>query len=224
MRVRFREGIMLVIFQSYEEGIEVNGTTVHAILDGLGPDRHRGYELLKIQQIDPFIPDAEHWYSQDRWLLVFKWITENLGHETLYHIGTTIPINAIVPVPIRTPEEALQAIDIAYHTNHRNARGEVLWVPERDPPMLEGIGHYHFEPHPHHPHAAIMECDNPYPCDFDMGLIYGFIWPFVERVTVSHLSDPGCRYDGKTSICRYLVEWEPKQTDQNVPQKLTMGT
>ena len=72
---------------------------------------------------------------------------------TLLMIGRQIPKNAKWPPDVDTLEKGLASIDVAYHLNHRG--GE--------------IGSYRFEKTS--ANTAKMVCRNPYPCDFDLGLI-----------------------------------------------------
>ncbi len=79
----------MVSFQAFEENMQVNGTTIHAVL-----------RILQIQFLADAVfikaglplpkdikPDADAWYSQQGWLNVFKQIAEKIGNATLFAIG-----------------------------------------------------------------------------------------------------------------------------------------
>ncbi len=151
-------------------------------------------------------PKPGYWYNQQYWLNAFKMIYENIGPKTLYAIGLKIPETAVWPPEIDSIEKALASIDVAYHLNHR-LNQKILYNSETKK-MEEGIGHYHFELVS--PRKAKMFCDNPYPCDFDKGIITciarKFQPPDSKFVFVSHDDSLPCRNKGADS-CTYWVEW-----------------
>jgi hypothetical protein len=54
-------------------------------------------------------------------------------------------------------------------------------------------------------------CRNPYPCDFDYGLIYSMGRRFCQKnaqFTVYHDAELGCRKKGANS-CTYHMIWKP---------------
>ncbi|MBI5030397.1 MAG: hypothetical protein HZB51_07710 [Chloroflexi bacterium] len=112
---------------------------------------------------------------------------------TLLMIGRQIPQNAKWPPDVDTIEKGLRSIDVAYHMNHRG--GE--------------IGSYRFEPTGKN--SAKMICQNPYPCDFDLGIIDAVAHKFkpanVPMVTVKHDDSQPCRKKGADS-CTYLINWQ----------------
>lgn len=100
-------------------------------------------------------PEPGKWYSQKVWLESFKEIAKKFGTNTLFGIGKAIPANAKFPPEIDNIEKALAVIDVAYNMNHRN--GE--------------IGFYKLVSHNPSKKELIMHCKNPYPCDFNRGII-----------------------------------------------------
>jgi len=85
----------------------------------------------------------------------------------------------------------LASIDVAYHMNHRG--GE--------------IGPYDFEKTGDR--SGKMICPNPYPCDFDMGIIAAVANKFAPEgtfVTVKQDDSQPCRNEGADS-CTYLISW-----------------
>ncbi|MHA2249755.1 MAG: hypothetical protein ACXAD7_05305 [Candidatus Kariarchaeaceae archaeon] len=194
----------MVLFKVFEEGMEVNGTTIMSVIDGMGAFKRYGEDVMAQADLRDIVPDESHWYSQQKWLDAFEIIARKVGPSTLYQIGSKIPENAVFPPEIDTIEKALGSIDVAYHMNHRNANGEVLFDPNRDPPMLEGIGHYKFELIKED--MAIITCENPYPDDFDRGIITAMAKRFSLKADVRHDDSKPCRnYDGKS--CTYAISW-----------------
>ena len=191
-------------FKAFSSGIEVNGETVLSVVQGMGAFRAVAVSLLKEQGIEE--PAPGRWYSQQAWLDAFEAISAKVGAQTLYAIGKQIPENAQFPPEINSLEAALQAIDVAYHMNHKSLGAPLFDL--KTGKMREGIGHYQYE-------AAgdrkiKMTCHNPYPCDFDRGIIEAMAKRFKPAgavlVKVKHDDTAPCRKTGADS-CTYWVEW-----------------
>jgi len=169
--------------------VEVNGQTVLAIVNGMGAFRSVALEILKSHNIDN--PKAGSWYPQQAWLDAFKEIKGRIGTATLFQIGQKIPENAELPPQIDSIEKALESIDVAYHMNHRG--GE--------------IGRYAYSKLG--PNQGKLVSANPYPCEFDLGLVTSFarrFSPVGHPARVAHDDAQPCRRKGGGS-CTYLVSW-----------------
>jgi len=183
------EGSIMPEFVALSPNVEVIGQTVLAVVDGMGAFRNLALEILKRHGVDNPKPDG--WYRQQPWLDAFKEIYERVGKTTLNLIGQKIPENAQFPPQIDSIDKALASIDIAYHMNHRG--GE--------------IGHYGFTKLG--PNRAKLVCANPYPCDFDLGLIQSMarrFQPAGRAPSVAHDETQPCRRKGGAS-CTYVVSW-----------------
>lgn len=174
-------------FEPLEDGVEVNGQTVLAFVDGV-PSAFRGKaeSILADNGIEDTEPDT--WYQQQAWLDAFKEIAENIGTNTLTNIGRSIPENADWPPGISSVEEGIESIDDAYHMNHRG--GE--------------IGHYHSEAVGEN--TVRVRCTNPYPCPFDQGIIKATAGQFAEGIPGLKEVGDTCRTDGGEE-CVYEVTW-----------------
>jgi hypothetical protein len=177
-------------FVSFARGVEVNGETIYSVVDGMGAFREKALDILGQNGIKD--PKPGTWFPQQSWLDAFRTISTTIGKSTLNVIGKKIPENAKFPPDIDTIEKALQAIDVAYHMNHR--KGE--------------IGHYEFVSTG--PRSAKMVCRNPYPCAFDRGIIEAMVQRFKPKnavvLSVTHDDTCPCREKGGDS-CTYLVKW-----------------
>lgn len=177
-------------FVALSPDVEVNGESVYAIVDGLGTFQSVAWQILAEHGIVD--PEPGCWYPQQQFLGAFKKISDALGPNTLFNIGLKIPKNANFPAEIRTLEDGLRAIDVAYHMNHRG--GE--------------IGEYQFQENGLK--SAKMICRNPYPCAFDRGIITAVGKRYkpndAPMVSVSHDDSAPCRTDGAES-CTYIVTW-----------------
>ena len=176
-------------FKAFSPNVEVNGETVLSIVDGMGAMKTVAKKILDDAGIRD--PKPGQWFKQQAWLDAFQKISESVGPNTLSLIGQKIPENAQFPPAIDTIEKGLSAIDVAYHMNHRG--GE--------------IGHYEYKAQG--PSKAAMVCANPYPCDFDRGIITAMARRFApksESVRVVHDDSKPCRKHGDES-CTYMVTW-----------------
>ena len=169
--------------------VEVNGETIYSIIDGMGVFKTTAIKILSENGIPD--PKPGQWYSQQSWLNAFKNISDKVGQSTLYNIGQKIPENAKFPPEINDIHKALSAIDVAYHMNHRN--GE--------------IGNYKYEKTDEH--SAKITCTNPYPDEFDKGIIVAMgkkFAPSGATVSVKFDENKPSRTKGADSTT-YLVSW-----------------
>jgi hypothetical protein len=71
--------------------------------------------------------------------------------------------------------------------------------------MIEGIGHYGFNKIENE-NLIISVCDNPYPCDFDLGILTYMAQLFKPQAKVVCDSTKHCRKKHGQS-CTYLISW-----------------
>jgi hypothetical protein len=173
-------------FKALAAGVEVNGETVLSILDGMGAFQAIGTAMLA--QCGIASPKAGGWYRQQDWLDAFRLIAQKVGDATLFEIGRKIPENAQFPPEVDSIEKALAAIDLAYHMNHRS--GE--------------IGHYSFTPIG--PREGRMVCDNPYPTEFDRGIIETMALKFAPYVEIEVDRGRSSRRSGG-DVDSYRIFW-----------------
>jgi hypothetical protein len=177
-------------FQAFAEGVEVNGETVLSVLNGMLGSREIARGILAKHGIAD--PQPGQWYPQQAWLDAFKDIADQVGVTALLEIGKTIPESAQWPPGTDSIEKAMALIDVAYHMNHRG--GE--------------IGHYQFKDRGDR--AGAMICHNPYPCNFDWGLVGAVANKFkpkdVAVVSVKHDDSQPCREKGGDA-CTFLIRW-----------------
>ena len=193
----------MTMFVPMAANAEVNGETVLSVVEGMGIYKAKAIAVLEKNGIKG--PKPGLWYGQKSWLDAFKEIYESIGQNTLYSIGLKIPENAKFPPQIQTIHDALGAIDVAYHMNHRIG-GKVLFDGQTGK-MTEGIGHYTFTKISDR--EAKVVCPNPYPCDFDRGIVEGMARKFKpagSMITVAHNDAAPCRKKGAQS-CEYGVKW-----------------
>lgn len=177
-------------FVASSSKVEVNGETIYSIVDGMGAFKTSAIKLLSENGIIEVKPGQ--WYNQQSWLNAFKTISEKVGNATLFNIGIAIPENAKFPPEIKEAHQALGAIDIAYRMNHRG--GE--------------IGSYKYSKTGEK--SAVVVCNNPYPDEFDRGLITAMCRKFLPQgtlVTVAIDAAKPSRSKGGDSTT-YNVSWK----------------
>jgi len=193
-------------FKAFEPGIEVSGGSVHAVIAAfsLTPSVASRYlsehGILRVQgQVNV---DRNDWFSLDSWLSAYEAIARSSA-ISLFNIGMSIPKNAKFPPHIKDIESAMNSIDVAYHMNHRKS-GRPMF-DERTGKMVEGIGHYECRRAPNE-NKIICTCHNPYPCDFDRGLLTAMAGAFAKNAKVVHDDNGPCR-KRKDDMCKYIVTW-----------------
>lgn len=194
-------------FQPFEPEIEVNGQTVYAIVDGFRLFRRLASAILAQEGIGRMRSDGDltldrhAWYSQSAWLRAFERIADEAGSGALFAIGRQIPENAQFPPSVVDIHTAIQSVDVAYHLNHRK-HGDVM-INLATGGKLGGIGSYGY--HRAGDRMIISECSNPYPCDFDRGILTSMARRFEPHAQVEHEAGP-CRKHG-ADTCTYVIRW-----------------
>ncbi|MBZ0307071.1 MAG: hypothetical protein K8I82_13455 [Anaerolineae bacterium] len=172
-------------FVVFDPNVEVHGISVVSINQAMGKKATPILQKYNLEVIDP-----EAWYNQQNYLKAFEEVSK-MGFFNLISIGMKIPDLALFP-PIKTVEEALALLDTAYQMNHRGG----------------DIGEYRLEKISGR--EAHLICRNPYPSDFDYGLIYRLTQKFLpddsDGAIVIRDETAPTRKKGADS-CTYIVKW-----------------
>lgn len=145
--------------------------------------------------------ELDGWYPQQSWLDCFAAIYREVGANTTMEMGRQLGMNYPVPDNIKDPHAAMKWLDPGYHLAHRK-KGRPMFNPVLGD-MAEGIGHYGYRRDGERDIRST--CDNPYPCDFDLGLLTGMMQRFAARARVTH-AEGKCRKSGADS-CTYHISW-----------------
>lgn len=189
-------------FKAFNDKAEVNGQTILSVVKGMPGYGETALSILKRNGIQDIQDDD--WYPQQSWLDAFEEIANKIGANTLRAIGSKIIASAQWPPGIDSVESALASIDVAYHMNHR-IEGKILFNPNTGI-MSEGIGHYLFEKISENEYK--VACENPYPCDFDKGIIKGVVEKFKnpgQKIEFLENVKSGCR-DNDENCCTYHIK------------------
>ncbi|AYB34585.1 hypothetical protein [Chryseolinea soli] len=179
-------------FIPFDSKVQVNGQTILSVVNAL----HSGQETRRIILEKNGIKDPKPgaWFPQSAWLKAFEEISKTIGSYTLFSIGKAIPEHATFPPEIDSLEKALSSIHVAYQMNHRG--GE--------------IGYYKLVWFDGPARKAMMECKNPYPSEFDRGIITTMLRRFKPRDSFKYdvslnLAFP-TRLKGNDS-CMFNIVW-----------------
>jgi hypothetical protein len=170
--------------------IEVYGRSVQALVNAMEFLKLKAQRVLASHGIQTLEP--EQWYPMKSVLESFEDILKQVGPHTTRAIGHAVPKNAAFPPHIDSFESALQSLDQAYRMNHRGT-GD--------------IGSYRFLPGLNR--TATVVCDNPYPCEFDQGIMEALYDRFPPkgsfRMRIDH-EGSSCRAKG-AHACTYVLKW-----------------
>ncbi len=182
----------MTLYQALDPNVEVLGQSFLATFDaisdwpGMRDLLQRIYARYGLSSIE-----LHEWYPQQMVLDVFRDISITLGTGTLYKIGKQIPQSAAFPPQIATIEDAMRSIDVAYQMNHRGGKIGRYAVSE----VL--------------PQEITLLCENPYPCDFDQGIITALAREFSPpgtKISLRHARGTPCRKQGHAA-CTFVVRW-----------------
>ncbi len=177
----------MVQFVAFDSHVEVSGAAILSYVAALGETI-----LPVLAKYGITHPHANGWYPQQAWLDAFRDIAYGDFNTTLdlVAIGMKIPESAVWPPAVQTLEDALFSIDVAYHINHRHGKIGCYRAMAVDDRHIE------------------MFCENPYPCDFDFGIIYGTakLYAISQGYSVEHDNTAPCRKKGG-EYCIYHVQW-----------------
>lgn len=173
-------------YVTFDPNVETKGAAIMSTIAGLGDEAIPILEGFNLYPIDP-----ENWYSQQTFLNALKQFSDtNYMNEVA--IGMKIPDHAAWPPSITTVHDALESINVAYQMNHRGGK----------------IGGYYYTKTGDQ--SGTMIGENPYPSDFDYGLIYRVVQKFRDpssrKILVIRDEDQPTRQKGADS-CTYHIEW-----------------
>lgn len=176
-------------FKAFEPGVEVMGSVVVSFVEVMGAFKSLAEGILQDNGIPNPVPG--NWYSQQAWLNSFRTITEQIGPNTVFLLARQIPTGAEIAPEIDTIEKALFSLDNAYRVSHRG--GEA--------------GHYIFVKTGNT--TGQMHTLNPYPCDFDRGILDALTKRFEPSnpyLDIVHHDNAPCKKKGADS-CTYSITW-----------------
>ena len=149
------------------------------------------------------VVNENYWYPFNTILNAFNLMMERNAGNSLFSIGRHVFEYAKLP-EMKNIEDALAMLDTIYHMNCTSINGESFY-DDNCSEMKEGIGHYRYVKVPGQ-NEAFMVCDDPFPCDFNRGLITKIAQAFDKNAKVIHDDQFGCKSHGHKA-CRYIIIW-----------------
>jgi hypothetical protein len=168
------------------ESITITGATITSILKGFMNEHLAKSIIEESLNVKEFRPDQK--YPAGKFINALYKIQEKYGVGIILRVGSKVMESAQWPDSVIDLPSALSSINAAYQMNH---------FPNED----QIIGHYRLEPTGD---TFEMHCNNPYPCDFDLGLIKGVINQYDAGATVMHKKG-SCRKFGDHA-CTYQIQ------------------
>ncbi len=167
------------------KSVKINGRTINSIKKGLLSEKIATKFI--VEAVGENVED-DKFYSAEGFLKALNNIGEKMNVVILKNVGTKIVEAAKWPSGIDSLDSAMQSISVAYKMNHQPNDSEI-------------IGDYIFNK------VSERECTitatNPYPCDFDEGIVYGVARTVEKNVFVEHM-EGSCRKKGD-SKCVYRI-------------------
>jgi hypothetical protein len=148
-------------FEASGPSVQVNGETILAFINANKSFKDSVLKILSECGIKD--PQPGSWYSQQSWLNAFKKLGEKPA--MLRMIGKEIPKSAKFPPEIKDLIGACQMLDKAYKINHRGGL----------------IGEYKFVSGDLAKKIIVMDCDTPYPEEFDKGILMGLCEKYIKN-------------------------------------------
>ncbi len=179
-------------YRALSDGVLVWGASMLGCIHGLETAGLPAGEALKLLAKGgvPLV-EPEGWYPQQPYLDMLRDVERRYGEEGLRAMARRVPDTSKFPPGIKTLEDALQCLDIAYQLNHSGGP----------------IGHYACMPVA--PGEVLLECANPYGCAFDLGILDALIHhfrPSGSQPIIRHQAGSGCRRLGDEA-CTYVITW-----------------
>jgi hypothetical protein len=193
-------------FSEYK-GIEVSGRVIIGLLQAFGQFKVLASRYLLEEGVGQkgaegeVLVDPAAWYPMEGQLRALARFNQEMGDSVVHQIGMAVPKHAEWPPDVRDVRSFALALDLGYHMHHRR-NGQVIGDPATGF-IMEGIGHYRARARPDG--YMEIEADNPYPCAFDKGLIFGAMRVLKIVGAILHDDSHPCRKRGGRS-CVYVVK------------------
>jgi hypothetical protein len=187
-------------------GYAVAGRMIAGMVRGFGQFQLLASEVLLAEGLGQKGPDGvvqvdpQGWYPLERYLRAFARTRDKVGDAVVHQLGVAV-VKGVEWLPgAETLPGMVQLFDVGYHLHHRQG-GQVMFDPATGA-MREGIGHYagrQVDARTFH-----MECDTPYPCAFDKGMLLGGLKRNGTKAALLHDEGQPCRARGDAR-CVYVL-------------------
>ncbi len=189
------------------KGIEVSGRNVMGLVQAFGQFKSLASQILLAEGLGKkgsdglVLVDPGAWYPFDAFLRAFARASQQMGDSVLHQIGVSVMKTVEWLPSIKDVRTMMEAMDAGYHLQHRK-NGRPMWDATTGH-IKEGIGHYRWKARPDG--SMEVESDNPYPCAFDKGMLFGGLRRLNTTGAILHDETHRCRKRGHAS-CVYVVK------------------
>ncbi|MDC0712895.1 hypothetical protein POL68_30820 [Stigmatella sp. ncwal1] len=170
--------------------VEVMGNTARTLFGVVGLLEQETRRIITAHGIPALAQQA--WYPLQKLLLCLNDIRSHIGPYTVHALGRHTARHITFAPSVDSFGESLFSLNEVYRMHHRGS-GE--------------IGGFHYQPQSGR--SAHVRCDNPYPCEFDQGLLESLfeLFPPPEsfRLRVTH-APASCRSKA-ADTCVYHLQW-----------------
>jgi hypothetical protein len=180
------------------KAIEVSGRNVLGLVQAFGQFKSLASQILLAEGLGKKGPDGlvivepETWYPFDAFLRAFARASQQMGDSVLHQIGVSVVKTVEWQPTVKDVKSMMEAMDAGYRLHHRR----------HGRPIKEGIGNYRWKAQPDG--SLEVESDNPYPCAFDKGMLFGGLRRLKAPGAILHDETHRCRKRGHGS-CVYVV-------------------
>jgi hypothetical protein len=196
----------VIAFNEYK-GIEVSGRVIYGLMQAFGQFKALASKYLLEEGIGQKGPDElavvepASWYPMDAQLRALARFSRDMGDSVVHQIGVSMIKEVEWPPTVHDVKTLAEHLDLGYHMNHRKdgkpmgdlATGRVT----------EGIGHYFYKAGSQR--GTEIEANNPYPCAYDKGLLFGALRKLRVVGAIIHDETLPCRKRGHKS-CVYVIK------------------
>jgi len=169
--------------------IEVAGTVVAAVTAGVEQfsrdTRESAKAILRTRNLDA--PDPEAWYPLADYVAAIEALTELVGDYAVHALGQRLARVVEFPAAAEDVPTALHALEEVYRGQHRG--GDSGGYEFRQIGAEDGR----------------IECQTPYPCAFDRGIVEGAAVAHADGFVC--VSEVGACQTDEQGRCTYDVSW-----------------
>lgn len=133
--------------------LEVSSIFIRSTLETMGKNTRKLEQILYKEEI--LLDSKQSWYQLQSFLNVMKYISQKYSPNTLFQIGKSVANSLQFSSKVNSIQTALEALESVIQNSHNNGT----------------IGSYQLIKFDKNAQEIHFECENPYPCYFDRGLL-----------------------------------------------------
>lgn len=168
--------------------VEVDRQSIACVADGVDalPEAAQSAARTALTARDLTGPEGDTWTPIEPLLTAIDAVATAAGRGAVRELGRQYARGVVAPVDTASVPEALVALDARYRRHHRGEAGGYSFrrIGDSD---------------------GRVECDTPYPCPFDQGVVEGAATAHTDGFV--HISEVGTCRDTGGPRCTYDLRW-----------------